>query len=355
MDIFGDTINASNLKQIALFAPPNCTGNSGIIGDTILQTSLARTLLDRSLFPQLEKVHWWGAKWVVDQLFGYLEPHVETYDWNGSVKDLPDMAEIRKKDIQAILICTRDIAAIDTLRENLSDLPCYTPAKPLQAQSSTHLCHQLHSCLTGLGVYVTDLPSPRIVVTQEEIENAQNQMIQANLFKSSTERVVGKQDFDPDADKIFIVIPAVGASEDRRTWSRDTWKALVRILAEVGVVVVYYNPQDEAQRRAAGDMVSGEPSFKSRFAIGLKLRELAAWACVSTVNVVRDSGPMHVVAATVGPKGRPRVLGLVSVMHPDTWKPLSENLELMGQWPLPLNQCVTPDQVAVKAASIEKM
>ncbi len=38
---------AGDLKWVALFAPPNCTGNSGVVGDTILQTSLVRTLLDR--------------------------------------------------------------------------------------------------------------------------------------------------------------------------------------------------------------------------------------------------------------------------------------------------------------------
>jgi hypothetical protein len=59
---------------------------------------------------------------------------------------------------------------------------------------------------------------------------------------------------------------------------------------------------------------------------------------------------MHVVAAAVGPRGRPRVIGLLSVMNPDTWKPLSENLDLLGEWPRPLERCVTSDEVAVRAA-----
>ena len=60
--------DAAELRHVALFAPRNCTGNSGDIGDTVLQTSLLRTLVDRSVFPSLATVHWWGTKWVVDRL-----------------------------------------------------------------------------------------------------------------------------------------------------------------------------------------------------------------------------------------------------------------------------------------------
>ncbi|MBL8161772.1 MAG: hypothetical protein JNJ61_07280 [Anaerolineae bacterium] len=346
-------IGAGNLKRVVLLAPPNCTGRSGIIGDTILQSSLVRTLLDRSLFPRLEKVYWWGAKWIVDEIFPYFKPHVETYEWDGTVAKLPNIAQITKtSEIDAALICTQNDEVIASVK-GLSGIPCFAPVKPLNAQSSDHLCRQLHSCLDDLGLHVADLPSPRIVVDQDELNDVRDQMTQEKLAKLSSERVFGEQDFDPSTDKVFLIIPAVGVVEDRRTWTRDEWKKLVHILAEVGMVAVLYNPEDESQRRAAGDMVSGEPSAKPRFAIGLRLHELAIWACVSTVSIVRDSGPLHVVAASVGPEGRPRVLGLFSIMRPSTWKPLSDNLYTIGQWPLPLSQAVTPNEVAVRAANIE--
>lgn len=272
------------LKTIALFAPPNCTGNSGVIGDTILQTSLVRTLLDRSLFPDLQQIHWWGAKWVVEELFGYFKPYVECRDWDGSPGNLPSAEDLRNHQFDAALICTREAAVIERIKSLMGTVPSYTPARPLRAQSSVHLYRQLHSSLIGLGLDVTDVPSPRIPVGQEALDRARANTTRERLVAASSERTIGKQDFDPEVDQLFLLVPAVGALDDARTWSRDSWASLVRTLSEVGVVVVYYNPKDSAQRQAAGFMVSGPQSFKSRFAIGLSLPELATWACLSTVT-----------------------------------------------------------------------
>lgn len=144
----------------------------------------------------------------------------------------------------------------------------------------------------------------------------------------------------------------MGQREDERAWSRDSWQTLVRRLAGVGVVLVSYNPKDHFEQRSAEYITAGPSAFKSRFAIPLSLRELAAYASVCTVAIARDSGPMHVMAATVGAAGRSRVLGLVSVMNPATWRPLSERFEAMGRWPLPLTECVTPQDTAVRAAEM---
>jgi len=338
------------VKQVALFAPPNCTGNSGVVGDTVLQTSLVRSLLDRSLFPNLQKVHWWGAKSIIDLLFKYSSTQVNTYEWDGKAKSTPSAHSVNSKHMDIALICTRDRIAIDTLKRKLTKLPCYIPDPPLDAQSSNHLCSQLHTCLSLLDVRVTDTPRPRIIINEEEIAEARKSLKPKYLEKLSSEVVQGEQDFYPDYDKIFLVSSSVGAVEDPRTWSRISWKRLVRLLSAVGPVVVVYNPKDNAEKRAAEDIVAGEISFKPRFAVGLNLRELAAWSCVSTVVIARDSGPMHVVSATVGPNGMPQVLGLVSVMHPSTWKPLSDNFHSMGEWPLPLEDCLSPREVAVKAS-----
>lgn len=350
-----DEITAENLRVIALFASQNCTGASGVIGDTILQTSLVRTLLDRSLFPQLEKVHWWGVEWVVKDLFGYLKaPLVEMHDWDESIDGLPSVHYIKECGIEATLICTRNEDVVSKLKADLHPLPCFEPANPLDAQSSTHLCHQLHSCLSKLGIYVADLPHPRIGVTETEIENVRSQMTQEGLKKGSIEWSEGKQPFKPGVDQVFLINPGVSDVPDNRTWPWERWKALVSILAEIGVVIVYYDPNKSDQERAARNMISGKNTFKGRFAKGFGLRDLAAWACASTVCIVRDSGPMHVMAYAVGPTAVPRVLGLFSVMCPDTWKPLGENFEALGQWPLPLEPYLTPDQVAVKAVSLTK-
>ena len=334
-------------------APRNCTGNSGDVGDTVLQTSLVRSLLNRTLFPQLATVHWWGTKWVVDQLFPDLPDNVTVHTWNGDAATLPGPKDVGRFGIGAILVCTRDPAVMSALSAN-TKIPC-SPSAPLDANSSQHLCRQLHTCLSGLGLHVSDFPEPRIVVGRDEARSAKKQISPQPLAKRSTRWIEGVQDFRPLVDRVFLVNPAIGEREDKRTWPADTWRTLVEYLAGVGVVIVSYNPKDPSEKSAAESILGSGTTFKSRYAIGLSLRELAAYSCASTVCIVRDSGPMHVMAAAVGPQGRPKVLGLVSVMNPATWRPLSAHFESMGEWPLPLRACLTPEQVAVRAATMAQI
>ena len=110
-------VAASDLTRVLLFAPRNCTGNSGAVGDTILQTSFVRTLLDRSLFPGLQEIHWWGTKWVIDELFDYFHREVVVHNWAGEADELdkdPQYVNLTssictsKRGESAVLICTRN-------------------------------------------------------------------------------------------------------------------------------------------------------------------------------------------------------------------------------------------------------
>jgi ADP-heptose:LPS heptosyltransferase len=346
------------VKHVALFAPPNCTENSGAIGDTVLQTSLVQTLLDRRLFPELETVHWWGAHWVINQLFPDLSPRVQAYAWNGAVDTMPTAETVLRQNVSVAFICTRNESATSAIRAALPTVPCYTPKMPLNAQSSIHLCRQLHTCLQDLGLSIPAVPRPRIVVTDDDLEAAKRDLTIQNLKQRnvSTERTAGKESFNVAYDKLFLISPSLGQhqEDDRRTWLLGTWRRLAYLLGNVGPVIVAYNPGDRFERRGAEEAVLGELSFWPRFAIGLTLRDIAVLACASTVCVARDSGPMHVAAAAASPAGPASVIGLVSVFNPETWRPLSNGFEGMGQWPLPLEDCVRPEEVAVRAASIDK-
>lgn len=344
----------TSVKRIALFAPANCTENSGAIGDTILQTSFVRTLLDHCLFPELEVVHWWGADWVVNQLFQDLSPRVEAHVWNGALDTIPAPETILLHDVSIAFICTRNEAVTSAIRAALPSIPCYVPRMPLNAQSSVHLCRQLHTCLEDLGLSIPDVPRPRIIVTGDDLKAGNEDLTIQNLKHVSTERTAGKESFNVAFDKLFLVSPSLGQEEDRRTWLLGTWRRLAYLLGNVGPVIVAYKPDDRFERRGAEEVVLGEPSFWPRFAIGLTLRDLAVLACASTACVARDSGPMHVAAAAASPVGRASVIGLVSVFNPETWRPLSDDFEAMGRWPLPLEDCVRPEEVAVRAAAIAK-
>jgi glycosyl transferase family 9 (putative heptosyltransferase) len=355
--------SAKDVTTALLFAPKDCTGNSGAIGDTILQTSLLRTLIDRSVFPNLEEIHWWGTKGVIEELFPSLCGVVQVHDWTGAPDDLqsnPDGASHYHRLREAVgteaavFICTRNEDVITKLRKDFGHSPCCEPATPLDAQSPVHLSRQLHSCLDVFGIYVTHLPEPRIEVTQADIDAVRHAMNQ--LRTESDHAVEGKHTFKLGVDRVFLLQPGLKANvHDRRTWNSDKWKELVRILGEVGVVIVACDkretPDAKAEQLAAYGIAvaDGVQTYNWRFDKRLSPRELAAWACASSVCVVRDSGPMHVCAAAIGPKERARVLGLFSVMCPDTWRPLSASFKGLGQWPLPLEPYVTPDRVAVEA------
>ena len=151
---------------------------------------------------------------------------------------------------------------------------------------------------------------------------------------------------------MFLLHPSLKhQTHDSRTWSIREWKELARILGEVGNVVVAFRGDGQGERVAAQDIIAGEPTYNARFALGVTLRERAEYACAATISIARDSGPMHVAAAARSPEGAARVIGLFSVMSPDTWTPRSEAFRSLGQWPLPLELCVTPKEVAVAAAN----
>jgi hypothetical protein len=362
-EVLMSRFTASDLTRVLLFAPRNCTGNSGAIGDTILQTSFVRTLLDRSLFPDLQEIHWWGTKWVIDQLFDYFHREVVVHKWAGEADELgndPQYSDLTRSvrtsrhGESAVFICTRNESVEEKIKADSGERHCLVPEKPLDAQSPVHLSRQLHSCLDRFGIYISDLPQPRIVVTEAEIDCAMQDLTWERLKGECELFVEGKHPYELGVDRVFLLYPGLKHGvQDRRTWGIDKWRELVRILGEVGVVIVACDARDVAEARAeanaAQEIVAGEQTYNWRFAKKLPLKKLSAWACASTVCVARDSGPMHVAAASVGPKGPARVLGLFSVMCPGTWRPLSDNFEGMGQWPLPLEPYVTPDEVAVQA------
>lgn len=365
------SIQASDVQGALVFAPKDCTGNSGAVGDTILQTSFIRTLLDRSLFPKLGCVHWFGTKWVIDSLFPYFrEACVITHAWGGGEKELVGNCEYQVLAGQAqtggllkvcVFICTRDEKAIQKIRRDFVKMPCFLPKHLLDAQSQTHLSRQIHTCLDGFNMSVSDIPQPRIVVTEDEISDAHTAMgLQKLLANPNTiERVEGRHEYNLSIDRTFLLHPGLQHGlTDRRTWGVEKWKELVHILGEIGVVVVACDdrstPEAKAEETAAKEIVMGRQTFNWRFVIKLSLKDLAVWACSSDVTIARDSGPMHVASAAVGPTGHARVLGLFSVMCPSTWKPLSENFKGLGQWPLPLDPYVMPAEVAIRATHWEE-
>ena len=352
----------STITRILLFAPQNCTGNSGAVGDTILQTSFVRTLLRRDLFPRLRELHWWGTRWVITDLFPDLNTSlVRVYEWDGSVKSLDENPQYRslRQSIRAAdnsstvaFVCTRNEGIARKVKADLRTIRCLEPTESLDAQSPVHLSRQLHSCLEGLSLYVPDLPQPRIPVTDGEINEARKAMRLPILRKTCEVSSQVKHSYDLEVDRVFLLQPGLQKGlVDKRTWTVEKWKELAQILGEVGVVIVACDARDtaEAERAAAKEIVTGDQTYNWRFARRLKLKELAAWACASTVCIARDSGPMHVASAAVGPRARAPVVGLFSVMCPDTWRPLSDSFKGLGRWPLPLDPYITPADAAVEA------
>lgn len=355
---------ARDIEYICLFAPQNCTGASGMIGDTVLQTSLVRTLLDRSLFPSLKRVYWWGAASILNSLFPDLKRHVVFETWDGGVDTMPDLGELAAQNVDAILVASRDHRVIERLRSYEHRIACYYPAQPLHPQSNVHLTRQMHTCLVELGIDVENPPQPRIIVLKEQVIDACRGIDAIGVVGKSkgseynvdvVDYVSGKMTFDPEVDRVFLVNPGVGGRNDERTWPIEAWQEMVRLLSNVGLVIVSYNPGKSSERLAAQSIIFGrtnEPAFKPRFAVGLNLEQLARWACASNACIVPDSGPMHVVSASICLNVRPRVLGLIGTMSPSTWKPLGENFEAMGQWPLPLSNSLSPHDVVVRAAGL---
>ncbi len=354
------SIPPDSISRILLFAPQNCTGNSGAVGDTILQTSFVRTLLSRDLFPALPKIHWWGTQQVIDSLFPDMKASLAgVYQWDGTIDGLNrnqvrDFGATSDDSSTVAFICTRDADVAEKVKADLQTIPCFEPTEPLDAQSPVHLSRQLHSCLESLDLHIPDLPQPCIRTSADEIEKAKEAMQLQNLRENCEVSNRGKHTYDLDVDRVFLLQPGLQQRMvDKRTWSVEKWKELSQILGEVGVVIVGCDARDKEEskleRAAAQEIVTGDQTYNWRFARRLKLKELAAWACAATVCIARDSGPMHVAAAAVGPRGRARVLRLFSVMCPGTWNPLSDSFKGLGRWPLPLDPYITPADAAVQA------
>jgi|GEM_PF-4533314 len=344
------------IEKALVFAPRNCTGNSGAVGDTVLQTSFIRTLLDRSLFPAVKELHWWGTRGVISCLFPHFNRLVGVHEWKGDLEGLEEdkafpklMSTEHNNGKSFVFICTHDKEVVKKIRCDAGlNVVCYEPVNGLDAQSSIHLTRQLHSTLCHLGIHVSNPAWPRIEVSASNINEARKCMAPEILCGGGSEASQeGLHAFDADVDRIYLLLPGLKhGSWDRRTWNVTKWKELVRILAEVGVVIVGCDADEVG---AGKDIIAGEPTYNWRFVKKLTLQEIASWACSATVCIARDSGPMHVAAAAVGPQGYARVLGLFSVMCPDTWSPLSDNFKGLGRWPLPLEPYITPDEVALQA------
>jgi hypothetical protein len=200
----------SRLQNVLYIAPGGCTGYPGTIGDSLLQEPLVRTLGDRRLFPNVERIEW-VCNPIAPVLFqkkGY-DSRARFNPWKNPEKtSMPtplgkcDLAIIAYYDVEDIIDQTKveDIAG---------NTPIFTPYPKLNPQGNVHLTRQIHSALSNLLPRGYHPPRPQFSVTEKDVREADKMKAKLGLFEKSYN------------------ICHISCGEMEKSWCPESWARLV--------------------------------------------------------------------------------------------------------------------------------